>query len=385
MYLLTQVQSMPLYHSSAALLSLCATVFAGTTQAIGRKFSTKLFWQDVRAHKATMIQYVGETLRYLLAAPPQLDPLTGENLDRKHHVELAFGNGLRPDIWDKFKDRFGVGTIVEFYAATEAPHATWNVSKNSLTAGAIGRTGWLYHLVLGNTTALVDVDWETELPRKNPKTGFCIKVKSGEPGEMLFRLPAEDIGTRFQGYYNNPNATNSKILRDVFSKGDAWFRTGDVIRWDSDGRVYFSDRIGDTFRWKSENVSTAEVSHAVGLHPAVSEANVYGVELPHHDGRAGCVAISFGSVPDTDTLRSLAAHVRQTLPRYAQPLFLRLVTDIGNNAQTTGTNKQQKHNLRVSGVRPVAGGDELFWLKDDSYVPFGEKEWKELDAGRVKL
>ncbi|KOS22499.1 Fatty acid transporter protein [Escovopsis weberi] len=407
--------SMPLYHTSAALMSVCSTIIAGATQALGRKFSTKTFWDEVRASRATSIQYVGETLRYLLAAPPQRDPLTGADLDRQHSVKVAFGNGLRPDIWNRVKDRFGIGTVVEFYAATDGPAAMWLVSKNDFTAGAIGRMGWLFHALVGRHWSLVEVDPETDAPRRDPRTNFCVKVAPGQPGEMLYRLPS-DVQQRFQGYFNNPGANDAKIMRDVFAKGDAYFRTGDVLRWDSDGRIFFNDRIGDTFRWKSENVSTTEVSEAIGMHPAVREANVYGVRLPHHDGRAGCVAICFDetfstaaaaaaddddvgrassnpgaeakgngrqSAPDPETLRSLAEHIRATLPSYARPLFLRLAP-LAAQEQTTGTNKQQKHHLREAGVRP-ASDLQLYWLRDGTYVPFGEEEWRRLQAGRVKL
>lgn len=380
--------SMPLYHSSASILSFCSTVSAGSTQALGRKFSTKLFWDEVRSSGATSIQYVGETLRYLLAAPPQHDAVTGEPLDRKHKVTLAFGNGLRPDIWNRFKERFGVDTIAEFYAATEGPFATWNVSRNDLTAGAIGRNGWIYNALQSMQVALVEVDWQTDMPWRDPNTGLCKRVKPGEPGEMLFKLPVEDLERRFQGYYGNKEATAAKVMRGVFAPDDAWFRTGDVTRWDSDGRVFFTDRIGDTFRWKSENVSTFEVSHAVGTHPAVREANVYGVELPHHDGRAGCVAITFDHAPPReDALRDLAEHVRTILPRYAVPLFLRVVPEVGGGARTTGTNKQQKHTLRQLGVRPGEGdaAGDMYWLKGGAYVPFGDAEWAALQAGEIKL
>ncbi|KAL7927039.1 very long-chain acyl-CoA synthetase/fatty acid transporter [Trichoderma austrokoningii] len=386
---------MPLYHSSASILSLCSTLVAGSTQALGRKFSTKTFWDDCRASKATAIQYVGETLRYLLAAPPQMDPVTGENLDRKHSVRLAFGNGLRPDVWDRVKDRFGIDTVAEFYAATESPGSSWNVSSNDLGRGAIGRSGWLHSIITNSAAAIVEVDHDTDSPWRDPVTKLCRRVKPGEPGEMLYRLPAEDVSERFQGYFNNPDASSSKILRDVFAPGDAWFRSGDILRRDAGGFTFFSDRIGDTFRWKSENVSTAEVSQAVGLHPAVREANVYGVQLPHHDGRAGCAAICFDKpVPDETTLRSLADHVRASLPRYARPLFLRLVREVGVGSQTTGTNKQQKTSLRAAGVKPRSSTEtdkqeeedaDMYWLKDDTYVPFREKEWRELEGGRVKL
>ncbi|VBB76519.1 Putative fatty acid transporter protein [Podospora comata] len=376
---------MPLYHSSASCLGVCSVLFTGATLSIGRKFSTKTFWKEVRDTKSTIIQYVGETCRYLTVAPPEIDPVTGENLDKKHHVRVAFGNGLRPDVWDKFKERFAIDTIYEFYAATEGALGLWNLSRNAFGKGAIGRYGALSTLFLGLRSAIVKIDDETEEPWRDPQTGFCQRVKSGDVGEFLVSLPADDVNKRFQGYFGNQKATNSKIMRDVFKKGDAWFRSGDVLRWDSDGMIFFSDRIGDTFRWKSENVSTAEVSQAMGLHPNVLESNVYGVQLPNHDGRAGCAAIAFDSPnPSRELMASLAKHAREKLPRYAVPLFLRVVKGVGE--QTTGTNKQQKHHLRQQSVNPSkVQGDALFWLKGDTYEPFGETQWKELEGGRVKL
>ncbi|TQV96419.1 long-chain fatty acid transporter [Cordyceps javanica] len=381
---------MPLYHASASMLGFCATVIGGSTLALGRKFSTKTFWPEVRASNATVIQYVGETLRYLLAAPPQTDPVTGADLDKAHAVRIAFGNGLRPDVWKRFQDRFGVGTIAEFYGATEGTLATWNLSSNDYGVGAIGRAGWLLRTLVGRDTALAEMDWAADAPARDPVTGLCRLAGPHTSGEMLFRLPdgPDDLESRFQGYFNDQQATRAKIMRDVFRKGDAWFRTGDVLQQNGDGLLFFMDRIGDTFRWKSENVSTAEVSQVMGLHPAVREANVYGVELPHHDGRAGCVTVCFDAPrPADDTLRSLAAHLRSTLPSYAVPLFLRVVPDLG--ADTTGTNKQQKYALRKLGVKPSndarQGDADLFWLKGDTYVPFGDKDWKKIEAGRLKL
>ncbi|KAL2258366.1 hypothetical protein VTK26DRAFT_8341 [Humicola hyalothermophila] len=384
--------AMPLYHSTAMLLGFAHTLSVGATFAISRKFSTSSFWDDVRKHGANIIQYVGETCRYLLSAPTRTDPVTGENLDRKHNVRVAFGNGLRPDVWNRFKERFGIEAIAEFYGATEGSFATWNMSRNDYSMGAVGRSGSLYNLILGRSVALVEVDHETQLPYRDPKTGFCRKVPRGEPGELLFRLPPDDVDSRFQGYYGDKDATSKKIMRSVFSKGDAWFRTGDVVRWDDQNRVYFTDRIGDTFRWKSENVSTAEVAQVVGMHPAVQESNVYGVQLPHHEGRAGCAAIIFkpsallgeGGSPSGETLKTLARHVRAELPRYALPLFIRVIK--GDSIQTTGTNKQQKNGLRDQGVQPdKTGADEVFWLKGESYVRFRPEDWKALQAGSVKL
>lgn len=373
---------MPLYHSSGSILGFCNCLALGATFSLGKKFSTKVFWQEVRDSKATVIQYVGETCRYLLAAPPQIDPITGENLDKKNDVWLAFGNGLRPDIWNRFKERFGIEAIAEFYAATEGSGGTWNFSRNEFSKGAIGRVGTLGNLLAKLTSAIVEVDWETEMPYRDPQTGFCKKVPEGQPGELLFVLDAADIERKFQGYFNNKDSTESKIMRSVFKKGDAYFRTGDMVFSDAQGRTYFSDRIGDTFRWKSENVSTNEVSEALGNHSSVHEANVYGVELPHHDGRAGCVAIVLAEEPSEKLMSDLARHAHAALPRFAVPLFLRLT----KNMVVTGTNKQQKHIVRAQGVDPEKmGEDELFWLKNGTYVKFRKQDWEELNGGRVRL
>ncbi|KAH8836416.1 hypothetical protein MCOR27_007848 [Pyricularia oryzae] len=380
---------MPLYHSTATLMGLGAVLTAGSTLALGVKFSTKNFWNDVRHYDATIIQYVGETCRYLLSAPTIKDPATGEILDKKHRVHTAHGNGLRPDVWNKFKERFGVGTIVEFYGATEGSFATYNVSTNDFSAGAIGRNGWLYSLILSYSIAFVEVDYNTDLPRRDPKTGFCKRSKSGEPGEFIFKLPANDHSSRFQGYYGNKEATEAKIMRNVFSKGDAWLRTGDVIRADNEGRLFFHDRIGDTFRWKGENVSTQEVSLVLGRHDSIKEANVYGVTVPNHDGRAGCAALTLSDALATEKklgdelLKGLATHSSTSLPKFAVPQFLRVVR---GEMQSTGTNKQQKHDLRVQGVEPgKVGVDEVYWLRGGTYVPFGTEDWDGLKKGLVKL
>lgn len=378
---------MPLYHSSAALLGFCTCLMSGSTFVLGYKFSTKLFWPDVRASNATIIQYVGETCRYLLSAPPQIDPSTGEKLDKKHHVRIAFGNGLRPDVWNRFKDRFGIETIGEFYAATEGPSGCWNLSSNDFATGAIGRNGFLSTLFLAPEIAIVELDWETETPRRFPSTqNFCRRVPRGEPGELLYLVDAKQVQKKFQGYFRNAQASEGKILRDVLAKGDAWFRSGDIVRWDPQGRWYFTDRIGDTMRWKSENISTSEVSEALGAHPAVHEANVYGVALPNHDGRAGCAALVLSGDATQETLDGVAAAARARLPKHAVPLFLRVVRE----TRATGNNKQQKHVLRRQGVEPAlvredGGGDTVFWLRGEGYVPMGDGDWEDLKMGRVRL
>ncbi|OAP62208.1 hypothetical protein AYL99_04411 [Fonsecaea erecta] len=376
--------AMPLYHSSAFQLGFHCCLIRACTLVLGHKFSVSHFWDEVAAADATAIQYVGETLRYLLAVPPQPNDRT------KHKVRLAFGNGLRPDVWDKFRARFGVETVAEFYGATESAGASFNLSRNTFSSGAIGQAGLLGSLFMRLRQTIVKVDWDTEAPYRDPKTGFCIPVPRGEPGELLYSVDPADIGAKFQGYFGNKEATNSKILRDVLKKGDAWFRSGDVIKLDSEGRTWFMDRIGDTFRWRSENVSTAEVAQALGQHPAVLEANVYGVAIPHHEGRAGCAAvllkdISSHTTPIPDTLlESLATYARNSLPKYAVPVFLRVMTQV----IATGNNKQQKTVLRQEGVDPAkVADDRLFFLRPNSqrYEPFGKAEWEIVKSGKMKL
>ncbi|KAI9376684.1 hypothetical protein BJX61DRAFT_530689 [Aspergillus egyptiacus] len=385
---------MPLYHSSAAVLGFISCLGVGSTLIVGRKFSARTFMKEARENDATVIQYVGETLRYLLAVPREIDTVTKEALDKKHNIRIVYGNGLRPDVWNRFKERFNIPSVAEFYAATEGTSGTWNFSTNSFSAGAIGRNGLFSGWLFSRGLTIVEVDQESQEPWRDPQTGFCKPVPRGEPGELLYAIDPLDPAETFQGYYRNTKATESKIIRDVLRKGDAYFRTGDMIRWDKEGRWYFSDRLGDTFRWKSENVSTSEVSEVLGVHPEIHEANVYGVVLPNHDGRAGCAAIVFNQQlrasdpsvlvsPSAESLKSLAAHALRNLPRFAAPLFLRITREM----QATGNNKQQKHVLRTEGVDPsrVGSTDKLYWLQGDTYVPFEEKDWAKLQGGQVKL
>ncbi|USP82651.1 acetyl-CoA synthetase-like protein [Curvularia clavata] len=375
--------SMPLYHSSASILGLCSVLRAGSTICISRKFSHKTFWPEIRESNATILQYVGETCRYLLSAPPS-------PLDKQHKLRAAFGNGLRPDVWEAFKERFGIETIFEFYAATESPGALFNRSSNSFSTGAIARNGTIGTMLMAQRNCLVRMDPESDPPEpiRDPKTGLCQICDWNEPGEMLSKLDAANIKQSFQGYFGNSKATNSKIIRDVKTKGDAYFRTGDLMRWDDQGRFWFVDRLGDTFRWKAENVSTAEVSEALGKHPAVAEANVYGVQIPRHDGRAGCAAVVFkdqaAGAPSDAVLSSLAQHVKKELPAFAAPIWIRVTKEM----QLTGTNKQQKHLLQKDGIDPAVvekDGDLLYWLKNGTYVRFTKADLETIEGGGVKL
>jgi acyl-CoA synthetase (AMP-forming)/AMP-acid ligase II len=384
--------SMPLYHSSASVLGVCAVLRAGGTICLSSKFSHKTFWPEIRASKATIIHYVGETCRYLLSAPPSA-------LDKAHHVRAAFGNGLRPDVWEPFKERFGIRTIIEFYSATEAPGSMWNRSDNTFSSGAIGRQGTLASLLFAPGVAVVrtDPDADGAEPLRSKDTGLCQVCDWNEAGELLYKLDPANIDLKFQGYFGNEKATNSKIVRNVKTLGDAYFRSGDLVRWDKEGRWWFVDRIGDTFRWKSENVSTAEVADAVGRHNAIAEAAVYGVQVPGHDGRAGCAAVvlkesALSTSANTEksiavkgeVLKSLAAHITKELPAFSRPIWIRVTKQL----PTTGTNKLQKHTLLNDGINPeviAQAGDALYWLSERTYVPFTAKELKRIEGGGVKL
>lgn len=372
--------ALPLYHSAASLLCVCACIGSGCTYVLGPKFSPRTFMRQAAETEATAMQYIGEMCRYLTVAPPT-------PYDRAHKIRVAFGNGLRQDVWKPFKDRFGLDTIVELYGATEGIGALINVSRNNFSQGAIGRTSLISGFLSNLGQALLKFDHEADEPWRNPKTGLCKRSAHDEPGEFVAKLDPKAVKDKFLGYLGNEKATNSKILRDVFTKGDAWYRTGDLMRQDREGRMWFVDRLGDTFRWKGENVSTAEVSEALGSHPAVKEANVYGVELPGHDGRAGCAAMLLrdGQTLTDEQRQSLAAHVRKQLPKYAIPLFLRLVK---GELEITGTVKQTKVQLRNEGVDPQnVGEDELLWLPNsqEGYQPFSSSDWQTLDSGKAKL
>ncbi|KAK4046689.1 hypothetical protein OIV83_005892 [Microbotryomycetes sp. JL201] len=359
---------MPLYHSTAALLAVGVAWTCGATVIIGRKFSASRFWEDVRQHDANVVQYVGEVLRYLLAVPPSPK-------DKEHNVKMAYGNGCRPDVWNKFRDRFGVQTIAEFFASSEGNGSLFNYNSNELGAGAVGHEGTLARFARRKKQVLVRVDPLTEEPARD-KNGFCQRTNADEPGEMLCQIIEDSPFQNFAGYYGNEAGTNKKILKDVFVKGDKYFRTGDLLYRTKEGYYYFADRLGDTFRWKSENVSTQSVAEALGA--VVDEANVYGAQVPNHEGRAGCAAIPSTSQIDLD---KIATHVRKALPKYAQPLFIRVVQKVDVN----GTSKQVKVQLRNEGIDPEKVQDPLYWLKDGKYVKFGKNEFEAIKAGQVKL
>ena len=325
-------QCLPMYHSTGGVLAVGAVLTVGGSCFIRERFSATDFWTDIVRHQCTMFVYVGELCRYLLNAPP------GSN-DRAHRIRLCFGNGLRPDIFTAFRDRFGIKQIMEFYGASEGNIALFNLDSHP---GAVGRIpSWAKKSF---PIKIVAYDVEQNLDKRNAE-GRCIECAPDEVGEALGEIlddPSKPA-SRFDGYAD-AGATKSKTLRDVFGAGDAWFRTGDLMRRDAAGYYYFVDRIGDTFRWKGENVSTTEVAEAIATFPGVREANVYGVAVPGYEGRAGMAALVVDGAPDFD-LPGLRAHIATHLPTYARPVFLRFRRDL----EMTSTFKQKKTELVAEG------------------------------------
>ncbi|KAF2237747.1 acetyl-CoA synthetase-like protein, partial [Viridothelium virens] len=376
----TWYDCMPLYHGTGCCTALAA-LCSGISLAIGKKFSAAKFWDDVRDSGANAFVYVGETARYLLARPPS-------PRDRDHNVKVMYGNGMRPDVWKNFRDRFGIDTIMEFFNSTEGVFGLANPSRGDFTATAVGHHGGILRFRVRNYFIAVEPDYETGDLLRDPETGWVKRNTLEEGGEIIVAVPDENL---FPGYHNNPEATAKKFVRNVFREGDLYFRSGDALRRDSEGRWFFLDRLGDTFRWKSENVSTAEVAEVIGRYPGVVEANVYGVLVPGHDGRAGCAAIFIDpQARQGFDFNDLLKHAQTVLPRYAVPVFLRIVEEM----TPIHNNKQNKVPLRKEGVDPdaiiqgVAGqNDTLLWCPPpgSSYIPFGQKDWEGLQGGKARL
>ena len=345
--------ALPLYHSAGGVMVVGGALAAGSTIALRRKFSASQFWNDVRRYRATTFQYIGEFCRYLLNQPPRPD-------DTRHGIRVAIGNGLRPDIWMTFQKRFAIPQIIEFYGATEGNTVLINLENK---VGSVGR--YLSPLVANGKLIRFDVDTETH-PRD--ERGLCIPCKPGEVGELVAPIATGGSGAvgRFEGY-TSPEDTEKKILRNVFTAGDSCFRTGDLLRQDDEGYFYFVDRIGDTFRWKGENVSTQEVAEALSAYPDAEMVNVYGVEVGGMDGRAGMAAIRLADGARFDGAKLYELVESSGVPRYAAPVFVRLLREV----EVTGTFKLRKFDLQKQGWDPAAVSDPLF-VRDEgerSYVP----------------
>ena len=370
---------MPLYHGTGCILTT-ANLLRGTGCAIAPRFSVSTFWQDIYDSEATMFIYVGEIARILLATP--VHPL-----ERAHKLRVMHGNGLRPDVWRKFQERFNVPEVGEFFNSSEGVFGLLAYARNDYMNACVGHHGGLVRLLVRNVYVPVRIDHETGDIWRDPKTGFAQRMSYDEGGEIVVAVPSREA---FGGYYNNPQATEKKFATDLFKKGDLYYRSGDALRRSPDGHWHFLDRLGDTYRWKSENVSTAEVADVLGKYPGISEANVYGVEVPGYEGRAGCAAIDAKSAKGLD-YAGLARHVGQKLPVYAAPVFIRIV----HTSSHIHNHKQNKVGLRKEGVdldrigteEKGGGNDTFLWRKpgEQSYVPFERKDWESLKRREVRL
>ncbi|HLH51224.1 MAG TPA: long-chain-acyl-CoA synthetase [Roseiarcus sp.] len=359
---------LPLYHSVGGVVAIGSALVNGGSVFVAERFSARQFWDDVARWDCTLFQYIGELCRYLLAAPPH-------PAEKAHRLRAACGNGLSADVWVDFQNRFGVDRIVEFYAATEANFSLTNVEGK---VGAIGRLPGF--LAARSRIALVRFDVEKGEPARGAD-GFCIRAERGEAGEAIGKISsgAADLAGRFEGY-TNAAETEKKVLRNVFAPGDAWLRSGDLMRMDAEGFYYFVDRVGDTFRWKGENVSTLEVANALRACPGVADATVYGVAVPGAEGRAGMALIVGGDGLDLDRLRRFLA---EALPPYARPLFLRIRPDI----EVTATFKHQKQALMRDGFDPSRIADPLYVFdrEKDAYIALDREVSAAIASGAMRL
>jgi fatty-acyl-CoA synthase len=358
---------LPMYHSVGGVLAPGAMLVAGGSVVIREKFSASQFWNDVVRWDCTLFQYIGELCRYLLQTPPSPH-------DHAHRIRIACGNGLRPEVWDQFKSRFRIPEIVEFYAATEGGISLFNVEGK---CGAIGRVpSYLAHRF---APTLVRFDVEKDGPVRN-EHGFCMRCAPNEIGEAIGKVldDPSNVGSRFEGY-TSKEASEKRILRHVFEPGDVWVRTGDLMRKDEKGFFYFVDRIGDTFRWKGENVATFEISEAICAFPEVRQANVYGVAIPGTEGRAGMATLVTDHEFDLPAFR---AHLTRRLPHYARPLFLR----IRNEIEVTGTFKYTKTDLVRQGYDPSATADVLYFNhpEQQAFVRLDKALYDRIQVGAIR-
>jgi fatty-acyl-CoA synthase len=358
---------LPLYHSVGGVVAVFATLVNGGAVVIRPRFSASDFWRDVREQRCTLFQYIGELCRYLVNTPCQ--PMEAE-----HSLRMACGNGLRPEVWAPFQTRFKIPRILEYYASTEGNFSLYNCEGQP---GAIGRIPPF--LANRLPVALLRFDVEKSEPWRDA-AGFCERCAANEIGEAVGLMPAggERAG-RFEGYADQ-EATDRKVLRNVFKAGDSWYRTGDLMRRDERGFYYFVDRVGETYRWKGENVSTAEVLTALTASRGVAEGVVYGVSVPGADGRAGTAALVVNA--DFD-LAEFRAEVVARLPPYARPVFLRILSTL----EATGTFKPRKQDLMQTGFDPSRVTDPLYFddARSQRYVPVDAALYAAISEGTIKI
>ncbi len=351
----TLYSCLPLYHNNALTVALSSVLNSGATLALGTSFSASRFWDEVIANRATAFIYIGEVCRYLLNQPPK-------PTDRAHRVRVITGNGLRPEIWTEFTTRFGIERVCEFYAASEGNTAFINIFNMPQSTG-----------ISPLPLAYVQYDPDTGAPLRD-KNGRVSKVPAGEPGLLISPV------NRFQPFdgYTDKDSTEKKLVRNAFRDGDCWFNTGDVMQPQGMAHASFVDRLGDTFRWKGENVATTQVEGAVAFDDAIEECTVYGVEVPDTGGRAGMAAVKLREGAEFDG-KSLADAVYGRLPGYAVPLFVR----VAGSLETTSTFKSRKVELRKEAYGPDVE-DPLYVLagREEGYVPFYAEYPDEVAAGK---
>ena len=355
---------LPLYHSNGLLVAFASALGSGSTLALTRRFSASRFWDQIQESKATCFIYIGELLRYLVNQPTRPNEVT-------HRLQRIIGNGLRPDIWTAFQERFKIPQILEFYGSTEGNIFTINQDN---TPGSVGKV----LLKSSDNTAIVEYDTETDTHPKGDD-GFLKQCAPSQAGELIGKIKKL---TPFQGY-TSTEASRQKILTDVFEKGDQYFRSGDLLQRDAQGNFYFVDRIGDTFRWKGENVSTQEVQEVLTQMDAIDLVNVVGVQIPTTDGRAGLAAVVLKPSRTFDP-KAFYQHVCKRLPNYAQPTFVRICQEL----EVTGTFKLKKTDLRKEGYDPRKTFDPLFYRDDANacYAPITEGEvLQNIDEGIIRF
>jgi fatty-acyl-CoA synthase len=359
---------LPMYHSIGGVLVPSAMLVAGGSVVIREGFSTGQFWNDVRDWNCTMFQYIGEFGRYLLNTPPNSD-------DGNHSIRLACGNGMSSGVWTRFQDRFNIPRILEFYASTEGGLSLFNMEGEP---GAIGRVpAYLAHRYC---PVLVRIDHNTGEPLRNER-GLCIRCEVNEAGEALSRADGDSThsGSRFEGYTDR-RASESRLLRGVLEDADLWVRSGDLMRQDERGFFYFVDRLGDTFRWKGENVATTEVTEAITSFPGIAHAVVYGVHVHSAEGRVGMAAIVPDSTLDMPALREYLADL---LPSYARPAFFRL----RDSCTVTGTFKYSKQELMREGFDPTLTADAIYFdnPKKKTMERVDHSLFQSIQSGKIQL
>ena len=351
----TLYSCLPLYHNNALTVAVSSVINSGATLALGKSFSASRFWDEVIANEATAFIYIGEICRYLLNQPPK-------PTDRAHRVRMVAGNGLRPEIWNEFTRRFSIERVCEFYASSEGNAAFINIFNVPGTTG-----------VAPMPLAYVEYDPNTGTPLRDDR-GRVRRVAAGEPGLLL--SPVNRLQP-FDGYKDKASS-EKKLVRNAFREGDVWFNSGDVMSPQGLGHAAFVDRLGDTFRWKGENVATTQVEAALASDESVEECTVFGVEVPHTGGRAGMAAVQLREGAEFDG-QSLARAVYSQLPAYALPLFVRVVKSL----EHTTTFKSRKVELREQAYGPDVK-DPLYVLagRDEGYVAYYDEYPEEVAQGK---